>query len=318
VGSTDTFNHIKNIFTEILPSRVVQSLAEMRNLPGIILANQYKGQYNEAGRYVTYICDGGMANRLKSHLMASQFALNTGRSLLVNWPRTQACGAKYEEIFEWNGSSHGPFFSIKILRFPGFQPSYTPDVEAFISTDHQCSLIVLDTRWQWTSRQQLFKILHTSRDNLLSNLVPVNEIKQEVSNILETWPSSVCGVHIRRGDFAQMGHWLIDIEKYCVAMEQVQAELEPDTKFFIATDAPDSEIAPVLHVFGERILKRKPSLRDTTDGVKEALIDLLLLSKTKRLILTPRSSFGEIAAFWGDVPFVFPEDVSKNPRRPII
>jgi hypothetical protein len=242
-----------------------------------------------------------LANRLKAHVAATLYAATTGRSLLVRWRRNAACGAQFQDLFEWSGQSRGPFLSLKLLRFPGIHAH----VGELLERDHAADLVVLDSRWQWITQQQLWPVAGRRRDEWRPGLQVRGPIESEVHRITDGWPTSVIGMHIRRGDFSQMTGWLVPVEKYVEGLADCLRESPAESKVFVATDATDDEIRPVIDLLGSRLVRTRSSARDTVEGVSGALVDLLCLSRTKRLLLTPRSSFGEMAALIGDVPFAW-------------
>jgi hypothetical protein len=114
----------------------------------------------------------------------------------------------------------------------------------------------------------------------------------------------VIGAHVRRGDFVTFSQQHIPIERYVTAIHRALDEAPAGTALFLASDGTDEELAPLLSSVQCPILRRASSLRTTTDGVAEALITMLILSRTRFNILTPRSTFGDTACFLGNVPFV--------------
>ena len=81
----------------------------------------------------------------------------------------------------------------------------------------------------------------------------------------------------------------------------MQIKENPKTKFFLCTDS--KEIEDMMEKeFKNRIIKYPKSNFSRTDvkATQEGLIDLILLSKTKHILGTYRSTFTEVAWWLGD------------------
>jgi len=83
---------------------------------------------------------------------------------------------------------------------------------------------------------------------------------------------------------------------------------EPKTKFFLATDCPKTEEL-FTRMFCERVMKYdKRVCRNVTsglvkdrarvEGVQDALFDMLLLARTKKVLGSAGSTFGRMAEYW--------------------
>ena len=95
----------------------------------------------------------------------------------------------------------------------------------------------------------------------------------------------------------------ISIARDAAAIEEALAKSPAGTALFLASDGSDEELAPLFDAVKCPILRRPPSSRTTSEGVAEALVTMLLLSRTRFNILTPLSTFGDTACFLGSVPF---------------
>lgn len=95
----------------------------------------------------------------------------------------------------------------------------------------------------------------------------------------------VIGVHIRRGDF-KLGSTLTELDFFIKAIVLVRKELGEDTPVTIFTDADEHEIKEVLQLPHIKIAEKNADI-----------VDILLLSKSKVLILSAGSTFSYWAAF---------------------
>lgn len=76
-----------------------------------------------------------------------------------------------------------------------------------------------------------------------------------------------------------------------------EIERDSDTRFFVATDAPEEEALLHQEFPGRIISHAKASLsRNDPRGIKDALIDLYCLAHCRKLIGSHLSSFTEVAA----------------------
>lgn len=278
-----------------------QSISKAGQLASIRLRRCLKGSNASTDRFVSYFADAGMCNRLRSHLIADSFARRTGRNLVVRWKKNRQCGAAFEELFCWGDESFGRFRNIAIKEFPGIQIP----AEEHPLDDELSQLVLFDVFWQWVTPTQFLGFLGQFATEARKWLTPLPFVSERVDAASDQWPDQMVGVHVRRGDFREKQGWAIGTESYVEAMRRIREESGEDCYFFLASDASDDELAPLLAEFRGRLFRSPPSPRDDPDGVTEALITMLLLSKTDRLLLTPRSSFGETAAFLGGQPYEY-------------
>jgi len=121
------------------------------------------------------------------------------------------------------------------------------------------------------------------------------------SNHLREVP--LVGVHIRRTDMENA-----DVDSPREAFEKVmQAELEADskTRFYLASDDVDEKEYfinrfGVEHVFTQNLNMK----RESQEGIKAALQEIVILGLCKKIFGTKGSSFSDLAADMGKVPFV--------------
>ncbi|MCI0498062.1 MAG: hypothetical protein L0Y36_00070 [Planctomycetales bacterium] len=108
------------------------------------------------------------------------------------------------------------------------------------------------------------------------------------------------GVYIRRTDHDTVASYSPE-QGFLDAMN---AEISRDSqaRFFLATDSPQI-MSRFTALYGDRILwHAKDYGRNSPQGIQDALIDLLCLSRTKKIIGSYQSSFSETAAQLSDIP----------------
>jgi hypothetical protein len=141
----------------------------------------------------------------------------------------------------------------------------------------------------------------SAKSSFYRNLLPVDEI-QETLNRMQRQHFDGCdvtGVHIRRNDhltFMKKDHRLVcPTSMFVKAMENV-LHTNPGTRFFLATDDKNEEKL-IMRLFPGAVIvyEKAERSRNTTEGMQDALVDWLLLSKTSRIIASYASSFSEEA-----------------------
>lgn len=130
---------------------------------------------------------------------------------------------------------------------------------------------------------------------------------KKISNAVNTFAKkhnmkNMIGVHVRRGDF--INYWdgrdkVSSDEKYFQKMSQLISK-NPKTKFFLTTDSMETQ-KKFIEKFGKSIIvsSNKDFHRGTNKATKDALVDLLLLSKTKKIFGAYLSTFTELAWWFG-------------------
>jgi hypothetical protein len=132
----------------------------------------------------------------------------------------------------------------------------------------------------------VFEPLNDYQEYIKTELV--NNLHSSKKIRLKKYKNPVIGIHIRRGDF-KLGSTITPIEYFVEGIKRIReyAGLELDVTVF--TDALPQEIAPVLALPNVLIAENKPDI-----------IDILLLSQSKIMILSSTSTFGYWAAFLSD------------------
>lgn len=136
--------------------------------------------------------------------------------------------------------------------------------------------------------------------------VPVASIRNTVASYTNQYGDSAVGVHIRRTDH----HVVTAFSPEQGFIDAMNHELgqNPETRFFLATDSPDI-LSRFSTLFGDRVLWHpKDYDRNSPKGIQDAMVDLLCLSKTKKIIGSRLSSFSETAAQLNDIALILVTD----------
>jgi hypothetical protein len=254
-------------------------------------------------RRLTVEPTAGLGNRLRVLDSAVALARAVDAPLRLVWTRTPDCGAPFATLFEapdeievversWSMS--------RVYRGIGAGLRYRPllkqpDVEARCRAGFEFTSL-RDSAYPY--------ILTCSRfmpaAGVVRTLRPAGAIAAAVARVSARFDPYTIGVHGRRRDHGEA--IARSPTPAFVAAMRAHVELEPRTAFYVASDDPAFAVA--LHVaFGERVVTR-PHKLDRADpaAIADAVVDLLCLARTSRVLGSWESSFSEMAAETGGVP----------------
>ncbi|MBP3774204.1 MAG: hypothetical protein ILA34_02500 [Bacteroidaceae bacterium] len=129
---------------------------------------------------------------------------------------------------------------------------------------------------------------------------PTPELSEKINEVTHLFHGITIGVHIRRTDNLQaIRH--SPVSAFRQRIDNMLQSGKADS-IFLSTDSEEVR-QYFLHTYGNRLITRKPILnRNKLDGIRDAVIDLWALSRTKRILGSYYSSFSETAAEIGDIP----------------
>ena len=128
-----------------------------------------------------------------------------------------------------------------------------------------------------------------------SDFVPKPEIATIVNDIVRGFDFNTIGVHIRRADNLKSKS-VSTIKKFENRMN-LEMTLNPTVNFFLASDDQDVETFFRKRFKGKILVYPKREInRNIPMAIEDALIDLLCLSKTKKMLGSYWSSFTETAS----------------------
>lgn len=251
-------------------------------------------------RYVTYLCMAGLGNRLQAHIAALAYAKRSGRSLIVKWVRNNHFGATFEDLFKPSYPMSVNFYNYRIFKTSDLGNSV---INNYLRTDKD--LVVFDSLFAPFDIGELIHTMPDFREEVKSYLHPVNEIEDRINKIAINFPRPIVGVHIRRGDWCQIkDRRPVPLEEYVNVLRHTFKKWGSERTCFVASDAFQDELEPLFREFNCTINNNSHDPRGSLSEAKEALIDLILLSKCDLIVRTPGSSFCNVAAFLGKVPSI--------------
>ncbi len=261
-------------------------------------------------RYATYENHDGLGNRLRLHAVAHAYALRTGRKLVVGWRRNTACHAAFDDLFlpAFANFSSLPRLESWLLRRALWHPTHADahhfDTTAFPPGSRVDDVPAVPQRVVNFPRDfdhavQGVSHLAAYRETIVRGLTPRPELQRRFEQFWADRRRPALGLHLRLGDFPTER---VPMERAIEITRSVLARL-PGATLVLVSDGMEAELAPLLaaHPF---VTRPKINARTSVDGMRDTLIDLLVLGACDVIIGTPTSSFGYFAAFYGDRPFV--------------
>ena len=268
----------------------------------------------------------GVGNRIMPVGCALGLAKELNYRLVMFWPQSHETGnARFDDLFdttnlpfeivegyearvanavirELSGSYKYPMklFGIiprgiyKIpLRFIGSQ--YDKSIETKVLWSNPVTDL-RDSRKVLISTPRFF-----GRSCDVSWLKPSPHIAPRIAELKKRFTPNTIGVHVRGTD---VGHRPA-IEKI-VSRMRAEVELDPEVKFFLASDGDESEKV-ILDTFGDKLIRTTPTIvseRRTVQGQQDSMVDLFGMASTSRLIGTWPSTFLVLAAMIGNKPLI--------------
>ncbi len=127
---------------------------------------------------------------------------------------------------------------------------------------------------------------------------PLPHIQAGIDAVAANFGENTVGVHVRRTDNE-------DAKKKSKTEDFLECmELQPkDTRFYLATD--ESDIKRLFcRLFGNRIMTMQAdACRNTQRGIRDAVIEMYVLSRTKRIFGSHGSTFSSASACIGRIPY---------------
>lgn len=266
---------------------------------------------------------GGLANRMRVVSVLYELCCNVGAEFEVLWVNNSDCGAFWQQLFKdppfsvrnINGLYIHSYRSKRWYRRLPHQLWMLFHKYTWLSNNDVCALTAVDTpensekiRLDWEYRlRNGERMFVATGDNLgpvndLSMFSPIKDLQKEVDGLWKTYSQNgnvIYGLHIRRTDnLWSINSSPLDLfeEKICDVLTQ-----KPDSAFYLASDDEDT-IRILKEKFGDKIIVRDKEIsRETCTGMQEALKDMLVLGKCKKIFGSYFSSFSEMASWIGGI-----------------
>lgn len=276
----------------------------------------------------TIILEGGLGNRMRVAAAAYAMAQRTGIPMRVLWTSQWGMRCRFDDLFITSpapsAAKEGGEYVLRdaqgfekvIFARPTWKNLYLPRLLQRLCYRH----IILSPQIYYLQRdgfdfeawfRQGGTMMTAYRDfcewddSLIPLLFrPLPAIEQEVSTRAAAFTPHTIGLHIRRTD----NQASIDASPDELFFDIVDRELaqHPDLHIYLATDDEPTK-ALFRQRYGSDRIQTAPSqaTRDSVAGIREALIEMLLLARTSHVYGSAGSTFSEIAVKFSGTPLTF-------------
>lgn len=244
-------------------------------------------------KYIISSSQGGLSNRIKCLLSCMKISEKYNKELLLYWPKDSACNCNFNDLFE-----------NKIKQIS------KEEIINLFKKNKKNTLLYKDATFKIFSDKKIYlkfnKIPEESKKEImdyLSKLKIKKDILKKVEDFSKKFSKDIIGVHIRGGDFKILKSGMGNVSKKQDFIKQMEEEIKknPKIKFFLSSEDKNIEIE-LKKIFKSKVITypKKTNSRENEGSVKEAFIEMLLLSKTKKIIGTFGSTFNEMVWFFGN------------------
>ena len=249
-------------------------------------------------------CPSGLGNRMKCMVATIKAAEEKKMVPLLYWQKHSLCGCRYNDLFR----------SMPFAREIDEDEVYSLNK----LYKHFGDRFEFNKTWTFTSSAGLpldFKFNKLKKKEIAEFVDYFKEFKptQEIEDVIDAIyykysddfaAGNVIGVHIRKGDYNVSfdGRQHISTDQGFHNKMRALLEINPDYKFLICTEDAETE-KKLEDLFGKDKMiyfHKQERGRDNPTAMKEALIDLLLLSKCSIILGTFLSTFTEVAWWLGE------------------
>lgn len=256
----------------------------------------------------------GLANRLRTLNSFYNFSQKKQKKLFVCWEAGPGYSDEGFEKFFHNKDikfitkKEYNCFSNKLFNLNNFVYKNKKNPDKYIFELPQSELIRLINQESFCySGNSCLEYMFPSdfSDDEFFNLKLKNNINLEINKILDSFNENTIGVHIRRGD-AWQSPWknnfkLSDDRSFILKMKE-EINKDKNVKFFLSTDCRKTQ-NKFKKLFRNKIIVNNnknffnsKNINSLKPFQKDAVIDLILLSKTKKIFGSNWSSFSYIAS----------------------
>lgn len=263
---------------------------------------------------------GGLANRMRTLNAAIEFAKEQQVPLQVIWFCNAELNAPYDALFtppenlvnEGVRIKNGGFFDRFVYRSPRRHTLWLPYFIAPILFDTRIYTpdfvrLRREGRLEEVLRKGHRIVIESCHEfgdyysALSKNFIPQPDILSAVDEYVEkNFSQNTVGIHIRRTD----NTLAIQKSPLSLFIDAMQREIDgcEDTNFYVATDDRETK-TELRKIFGNRILTIDTVCnRNSVEGMKDAVKEMWLLSRTSKIYGCFYSSYSVIASKLTDIP----------------
>ena len=268
---------------------------------------------------ITLLPIGGLANRMRAIASTVYLCRLSGSSLNVYWFRDKGLNSSFASIFgeieTGNITIHEDSLLSKLLydhprkhnlwlplmpqkalfrnrAYDYEMNGYNRDVNTFMNFLSEGNLYI----------SSCYPIIDFP-EGLFSELFrPVPEIQAKIDSVILGMSDYRIGVHVRRTDHSVSINNSPNELFYRVIDEELL--LHPSLSIYLATDS-ESVKSEFKDRYGDRIYcSSSEADRNSVSGIKEAVSEMYILSKTDKIFGSCGSSYSEVASALGNIPLM--------------
>ena len=263
----------------------------------------------------------GLGNRIRALISAKLLAEKSGRRLVVIWRPDMHCQAEFRDLFEDNNLDVRSDFTSNARARSDIYNYMDNEVgaEKGKRIDHHSPRdIYVKSAYVLNHQYSDF----AAENEVLRRLVIRSEVLQTAN---ESDVSNRVGIHVRMGggkgydqspwnrpeNWSQKGqeemYYWRERSHFTVFFSEIDRRLseDPSLQFFLATDREETYDA-FRQRYGEKIAYARRQVFDRSiEQQRFALIDMVLLSRTRYILGSNWSSFTEIAHRLGNTPVFY-------------
>lgn len=258
----------------------------------------------------------GLGNKLLGLGSAYSVAQKLNRELVVLWKREVGCNVRSTELFELPMQvveiSENGFKKEPLAHFSSNQikKKYRQQATRFLECDD------VEQIKKETGYEGLLRVIEKEPVIYIKSFGPICEldaasytflkpsagIEEKGKRLFGQLDSHTVGVHVRRTDHAEA----IANSPLALFAERMKAETEADKKtgFFVATD--DETVKKELRELlpGVRLIFNESGIidRNSKEGLEDAFIEMLALSRCRKILGSFNSTFSLLPSYIGNIP----------------
>lgn len=257
----------------------------------------------------------GLGNRLLALTSAYELSKKLNRELVVIWKREAGCNISSADLFTFSGVqvidiSENGIKKEPIATFKSnfLKKKYRGMATRFVECDE---VEAWKAEGGYEKAEQMIaaeKVIYVkSYTNLcaigaksFAFLAPAEAVTKRGQKVFSRITDKTVGVHIRRTDHDDA----IANSPLSLFIDRMNKEIEQnDASFYLTTD--DAAVIEEIrrHIPKERLIvyEEKVLDRDSMVGIRDALVDMLCLSKCCKIIGSYRSTFSLIPSIMGEI-----------------
>lgn len=277
-------------------------------------------------KYIISDNGGGIGNRFKGLISILRLSEHLGREPLLHWPKNVLMGCDFNKLFDYKIKEISKE-EVERIKKEGDSEIYRD----WLDNRYVKNKYLVIQCWRFLMKKgelqkRFAKVYPTMKGNNIDfeyGRVPEEvkqdvlkwikkvEVKQDILKQVDEFYKKnnivdLIGIHLRRTDFKQSPDGRGEISTDESLFQKIDEILKknPNQKFFLCTDSKETENL-VKNKYKDKIIiypKTKAVEWDMTkpEASRCALIEVLLLSKTKKILGTYLSTFTELAWWFGN------------------